>query len=164
MMTAPSASVRACLNQWRDKLIDLSRRNPLLYLRPTKTSFLTVSHPGAEELFDRLVRQGKSWQFWMPPVDEEAEDEEADAPHPPWDLESLQPRGSELVCADHGRRRLLRILTNLYRRAHTDYLERGLRVLHLACGVLEWRDPERGETARSPLVLVPVELARSSLR
>ena len=42
-MTAPSASVRACLNQWRDKLIDLSRRNPLLYLRPTKTSFLTLS-------------------------------------------------------------------------------------------------------------------------
>src|SRR5262249_23603949 len=97
-----------------------------------------------------------------PPVDED--DDQDDAPHLPWDLELLQPRSSELVCADHGRRRLLRILTNLYRRAHTDYLERGLRVLHLACGLLEWRDPERGETARSPLMLVPVELARTSLR
>src|SRR5262249_36064890 len=152
-MSSPSPSVNAHLDKWRNNLIDLTRRNPLLLLRPTRSSFLTVSHPAVQEVFDRLVRGGKGWSFWMPPVDEE-EDEEAAAPQP-WDPERYQPRANELVCADLGRKQLLRTLTNLYRRAHTDYQERGLHILHLACGVLEWREQDHSEPMRSPLVLVP---------
>ena len=44
-----------------------------------------------------------------------------------------------------------------------DFRERGLHILHLACGVLEWRDPD-DEPLRSPLLLVPVALQRKSLR
>lgn len=37
-----------------------------------------------------------------------------------------------------------------------------MRILHLAFGVLEWRETERNEAMRSPLVLVPAELVRES--
>jgi very-short-patch-repair endonuclease len=160
-MSTPSPSVNTYLAKWRDKLIDLTRRNPLLYLRPTRSSYLVVSHPPLAEVFNRLVRAGKSWSFWVPPVDEEA-DEEGTEPRT-FDLQEFQPKANELVCADHGRRSLQRILTNLYRRSHADYQDRGLRILHVACGVLEWRETERDETVRSPLVLIPVQLSRASV-
>jgi very-short-patch-repair endonuclease len=161
-MSTPSSSINTYLAKWRDKLIDLTRRNPLLYLRPTRSSFLTISHPPLTEVFDRLVQAGKSWSFWVPPVDEEVEEEEG-AGTRSFDLQEFQPKANELVCADHGRRSLQRILTNLYRRSHADYQDRGLRILHVVCGVLEWRETERDETVRSPLVLIPVQLSRASV-
>src|SRR5262249_42457272 len=105
---------------------------------------------------------GKSWSFWMPPVDED--EDSAETASAPLDLERIQPRPHELVCADLGRRRLLRILTNLYRRAAADYQERGLRILHVPCGVLEWREQDGDEPSRSRLVLAPVVLVRQSCR
>ena len=69
-MTSPSP-VAASLDRWRNNLIDLTRRNPLLSLRPTKSAFLTISLPAVQAVFERLVQAGKSWTFWMPPVDEE---------------------------------------------------------------------------------------------
>jgi hypothetical protein len=158
-MTAPPSARGAALERWRNDLLDLSRRNPLLHLRPTRSSYLVVSHPGSQPLFERL-QAGKGWSFWMPPA---LEDEDADRPARPIKLERLQPKAHELVCGDLGRRELLRVLTNLYRRAQTDYLERGLHILHLALGILEWRDDD-GQAFRSPLVLVPVELTRKSLQ
>src|SRR5205807_3202308 len=74
-----------------------------------------------------------------------------------------EPRPGELVTTETNRDRLLQILTNLYRRSLADYRERGLHILYLALGVLEWRDAD-DEPARSPLLLVPVELRRHTLR
>jgi hypothetical protein len=159
-----SASLTASLTRWRDNLIDLTRRNPLLFLRPTKSSYLSVSHPAAEEVFDRIWRKGKGWSFWLPPVDEDEEAKEGEGQATVWDLERYHPAENELVCAVLGRKRLLRVLTNLYRRSHTDFQERGLRILHVGFGVLEWRDPEKKDLVRSPLILLPVELTRPSIR
>jgi very-short-patch-repair endonuclease len=95
-------------------------------------------------------------------VDEEAE--QPDAKPPAIDLEHIQRKPGELVCGVLARRELLRVLTNLYRRSNAEYSERGLHILHVAFGVLEWRDQDNSDTFRSPLVLLPVELVRSSLR
>jgi hypothetical protein len=159
-----AVSLTASLARWRDNLIDLTRRNPLLFLRPTKSAYLNVARPTAEEVFDRLWRQGKSWAFWMPPVEEDEEAKEEEGPATVWDLKRLRPADNELVCDDLGRKQLLRVLTNLYRRSHTDFQERGLRILHLGFGILEWRDPDKNDLVRSPLVLLPVELTRPSIR
>ncbi|MCI0455510.1 MAG: DUF3320 domain-containing protein [Gemmataceae bacterium] len=177
-MTSLPPSLATSLARWRNNLIDLTRRNPLLNLRPTKTSFLTLSRPGMQQVFDRLALSGKPWTFWLPPAEEEDEpvgawsgdhattrsgDHATTAAHP-LSLEHIDPKANEVVCSDLGRRQLLRILTNLYRRSAADYQERGLRVLHVAFGVLEWRDQDNSEPFRSPLILLPVELTRSSIR
>jgi very-short-patch-repair endonuclease len=154
--------VATALARWRSNLIDLTRRNPLLALRQTRTASLTLSHPGAAELAKRLVEEGKTCTFWLPPVDEDADQPGAEPPAIDW--EHIQTKPGEVVCGDLGRRELLRVLTNLYRRSGAEYRERGLRILHVAFGVLEWRDQDNTETLRSPLVLLPVELVRSGLR
>ena len=68
-----------------------------------------------------------------------------------------------MLTAETDRQDLLRILTNLYRRALNDYRERGLHILHLALGILEWRD-EEDEVSRAPILLLPVKLERHSLK
>ena len=53
-------------------------------------------------------------------------------------------------------------LTNLYRRARSDYEERGSRILHVALGTLHWRETPEANVSLAPLVLLPVDLTRQS--
>ena len=52
----------------------------------------------------------------------------------------------------------------MFRKAHTDYQERGVRILYPAFGTLIWKDQEKSAEIRSPLVLCPVDLGRESAR
>src|SRR5262249_1892679 len=153
-------SLDHALARWRSNLIDLSRRNPLLCLKPTRSSLLTITSPDVAELFASLVNQKRSWSFWLPV---EKSDNEASHAASTARASPARPSLSALVTDEQDRRRLLQILTNLYRRALADFRERGLHVLHVGAGILEWRDSD-DETLRSPLVLIPVEFKRKSLQ
>ncbi len=146
--------VASALERWRNNLIDLTRRNPLLHLKPNRTSYLDIIQPDWQHVHDHLLVHGKSWLFYLPAEAQKNSKKVGKA---------SEPRANELVTAEPERQDLLRILTNLYRRALTDYRERGLHILHLAFGILEWRDEEE-ETFRSPVLLLPVKLQRHSLK
>jgi hypothetical protein len=148
MSATPPLLIDTALNRWRSNLIDLSRRNPLLALKAAGSTILPILQPQLGELFDQLVRGGKALHFHLP----------AEA-----GKKAKAPRPGELVTSEPERDRLLAILTNLYRRSRADYRERGLQILYLALGVLEWRDAD-DDPARSPVLLVPVELRRHTLR
>ena len=159
------------IDEWKQKLIDPSRRNRLIYFRPSKSSTLTISTPDAEMVFSRLVVQEKSWKFWLPPVDQNKKDNMQDnlfandplATQDPSSSRST-PKQDELVCGEVTRATLDRMLKNIFRKAHTDYQERGVRILYLAFGTLIWKDQEKSAEIRSPLVLCPVDLGRESAR
>src|ERR1017187_2599707 len=148
-MAAPVDLAASALERWRNNLIDLTRRNPLLSLKPGRSAYLEVAQPVLMKVYDHLT-QGKTWSFYFPP--EKAKDDKRESSPKP-------PRDSELQTTEPDRQVLLKTLTNLYRRALTDYRERGLHTLHLALGSLEWRD-EENEVFRSPLLLLPVKLER----
>ena len=59
---------------------------------------------------------------------------------------------------------LERNLKNLQSRSLLDYMERGVRILHAAFGTLNWVDIETKEKVQSPLILVPLELTRETIR
>ena len=59
---------------------------------------------------------------------------------------------------------LERNLKNLERRSLLDYMERGVRILHAAFGTLNWVDSETKENVQSPLILVPLELAKETIK
>src|SRR5437016_3202991 len=159
-MSALAPSLDTSFIRWRNNLIDLTRRNPLLALKQSRSSYLEITAPALEAVFDHLVPQNKTFTFWLPAAKEERDKKSRTdfkfVPPP-------APKPTELVAAEPDRQRLLQILTNLYRRFQTDYRERGLHILYLAAGVLEWRDSE-DEPLRSPLLLVPVILKRKSLQ
>jgi hypothetical protein len=150
-MDAPSSVVAATLARWRDNLLDLTHHNPLLSL-PSKRS-LTISHPGAAVVVQRLLEAGKAWSFWLPP----AVGEEDNA-----DLRKIETKPDDVVCGDLDREELLAALSSLQKQSECDRVERGLHTLHVACGFLEWHEATDSAPFRSPIVLVPVRLEGSS--
>ncbi|MFZ5898011.1 MAG: DUF3320 domain-containing protein [Bacillota bacterium] len=145
------------IEEWKQRLIDLSRRNRLLYFRSgLRGSYLWVLQPDPDLVFWRLFGNEEYLGFWLPPGKEE--DDSPGAPR----RRFSQPAEHELVIKGLTREELQRKLKTLYRRATTDYRERGVRILYAAFGCLRWREAEATEEIVSPLVLCPVELSRES--
>lgn len=151
------------INDWKSRLIDLTHRNRLLYYKRTKRGNISISHPDAVTVFNGLVLRGRNLEFWLPP-----EESESSEKGPLLNDSSLSrnstSRNGQLVCEGNNRNEIERILKNLHRRSLSDYRERGVRILHAAFGMLVWKEVENSEEIRSPLILVPIELDRESVR
>jgi hypothetical protein len=172
------------VEDWKSRLIDLSRKNNLLYFQRSKRSNLAVTHPEAQKIFDALVLKKKRLEFWHPPDETNPEMSEAQKDNGKGRTRTIQtqdktettdtevaikeerkcPLSNELVCGDLNRMELERTLKSLERRSLLDYRERGVRILHAAFGTLKWVDAETNENVQSPLVLVPLELKRETIR
>ena len=78
--------------------------------------------------------------------------------------EPKRPSANQLVSGNLTRLELERNLKGLQWRSLLDYRERGVRILYAAFGTLNWVDLETKENVSSPLILVPLELTRDSIR
>ena len=151
--------VRAQVRRWRDDLINLSRRNRVLYYRPTPAASLLIERPDLDLVVKTLLNRG-SWEFYLPP----------DLPQPkPGEkrvdpLEVQPPRPSELVTHRSDARKVENALRTLERRAIQEAMDKGIWILYLAAGFVQWIDSEIETRVRSPLVLIPVKLDRANPR
>jgi hypothetical protein len=152
------------IEDWKSRLIDLSRRNNLLYFKPSKRANLAVSRPNMETIFNRLVLRKRKLEFWYPPEEAEGFQGQLQPANLSFLSEKSRPAANQLVCEGISRTDLEKVLKNLHRRSLLDYRERGVRILHAAFGMLVWKEKETAEEVRSPLVLVPIELVRKSFR
>lgn len=178
------------INSWREDLINLNRNNRLLYFRKTKSSTLELREPTASDLLDRLSNGARVVRFWEPPDDIEDDaqarredlneswallEQTAAAPrHEPGHSRRHVRRGrasplaDEIVCDVAAREQLLKTLRWLERRAAQEFMDKGLWVLYLGIGILDWieqpRDTGEPERVSSPVVLIPVQLRRESAR
>ncbi|MBN1591727.1 MAG: DUF4011 domain-containing protein [Candidatus Coatesbacteria bacterium] len=159
--TVPDNLVLEKIENWKENLIDLSRRNRLLYFREARST-LRIEEPGCLEIFSRLVDKESPWHLWEPPPKPKDIDN-ADAP-PNKPVNIRKRKKNELKCAAPFLEDLLRTLTNLYRRSETEYQEKGLYILNVVFGELIWKDAETSERIRSPLILIPVRLERKSVK
>jgi hypothetical protein len=152
------------IRRWRDELVDLTRRNPLLNFRRTRSSTLEVLAPSAGDVLAGLsVRSG--WRFHYPELTEEEEQDATLADSlavedPELTAELLD---DELLTDQETASQLSRVLRNLERRSSQEFIDKGLRVLYLGVGLLRWITAQEDELL-SPLVLVPVQLQRPSPR
>ncbi len=176
------------VEDWKSRLIDLSRRNNLLYFHKSKRGSLPISQPDMQTVFNALVLKKKRLEFWLPP--EEAQNIETtekltengksnikttriakggvkpaanEVPSLP-EIQNPHPKPNQLVSKDLSRLELERTLKALQWRSLLDYRERGVRILHAAFGTLNWVDLETKEQVQSPLILVPLELTRDTIR
>lgn len=142
------------ISEWQERLLQLNRRNNLINFRPGRS---TVEITGVEpDVLDERLRTSNSGlkfpyvvvtpsgMFLSDPDDAEDEPDEV-----PGDIETAHEVGD-----------LQRRLRNLRRRDREWEEEQGLNVLFLALGCLNWTDD--GKPVRSPLVLIPCDLERSS--
>ncbi len=157
--------VRARIEEWARKLIDLSRRNRLLVYRATKRSTLVLRSPDPDAIVQRLI-DGKAWSIYVPPTLPPASMDPA-APKPPSLDEVLvadPPGPTELVTDQRDPAEIERSLIAIGRRATAEFEDRGTHTLHAIWSLLRWTDPASQEPWVAPLMLVPVELRRKSVR
>ena len=159
------------IEDWKRKLIDLTRRNRLLFFKPARSSSLKVIQPSSDEVFRRLVVEEKPWKFFMPPEENEEQERPARDLMLPLtaNVEKGQPtltkplrRPDELLCQTREARKLRTVLRNLHRRSRSDFEERGVRILYVTFGTLEWKETQESEPVHSPLLLVPAQILRVS--
>lgn len=171
-----SSATMKRVEDWKSRLIDLSRRNNLLYFNKNKRGNLSITQPDQQKIFDNLVLSKTRLEFWLPP-EETKEMHSTDgktakrksktsstAAKMTMIEETKSPNANQLVCGDLKRLDLERSLKSLERRSLLDYMERGVRILYAAFGTLSWVDLETKEQVQSPLILVPLELSRITFR
>ncbi len=138
------------LKVWQNDLVNLTRRNRLLYFKHAKTSTLELVEPEIAEIWDGLDRG--NWGFHRPRLDSSGDPVESE----PDELVA----GNKAEPAD-----LDRALRNLERAATQALLDTGLSVLYVTFGMLKWIDPDDGKAYETPLVLRPVSFVpRTSLQ
>jgi hypothetical protein len=162
----PKQRVQNELQAWRKDLIDLTRRNQLINLNISgRTSTIEILNPGLGRVMDVLTQQNSpGWKFKFP--------------DPTVDESDFDPDLIDAILAEHGSKtnrteeletnvptasKLSQRLRTIASRAESEYLDKGLRVLYLVCGILKWADPD-GNEQLSPLVLVPITITRYSPR
>ena len=158
------------IENWKCRLIDLSKRNNLLYFKQSKRGNLAITSPDPKNVFGKLVLKQNHLEFWMPPEEQQPttaagtqKGKNTQNPLPPKEKEeNISP--NQLVCEGVNRSDLEKILKNMHRRSLLDYRERGVRILHAAFGLLIWRDIITSEEIRSPLIMVPIELSKENIR
>ncbi len=147
----------------RRELLDLSLRNPLLNFRP-RVKGLEIVGESPTQLFEALVKEKRKLTFLAAPgveaVGPLAQPEEGASPERA-SADRTDHRLQTSRASDQLQARLLAI----YQSARTSLEEQGVNTLFLALGMLVWFDDESpSKELRAPLLLVPVELERSSAR
>ncbi|WP_131813825.1 DUF3320 domain-containing protein [Mycolicibacter kumamotonensis] len=144
LATVPSALARqgevlAALKSWRDGLVGLTRQSALIKFRASKTSSLLIDAPPPDQALN-LLQTGKAQSIRGDLAPESLASPSGEFYH--------SPRPDAEVAA---------VVRNLMRKASAEFIDRGLSVLYLAFGILDWCDVDGTEMV-SPLLLVPVKL------
>lgn len=150
---------------WQRKLLDLTKRNPLLNV---KSSALKLYCPDLPTLEDRLA-SGEKFKFISseesPLNDLERSTESfrlstGNSLHLNFALQQLNL--NNLIVNDTTNRTKSK-LVELLRKAKNDMEEGGSNTLFISLGMLRWREvPESDKSYRAPLILLPVKLERKS--
>ena len=141
------------LEAWKNKLLDLGKRNRLLNYRDTKRSNLRIKKPTLLDLWDSFVENERPLEF--PYFDDDqlsilegGENEALEAP----------------VITNQTVKEQQKTLRSLREKAKTAMEEQGVNILYLSFGFLRWREDDNSEQyLLSPIVLVPVTLTLESV-
>lgn len=150
---------------WQRKLLDLTKRNPLLNV---KSSALKLFCPDLGELEDKLAA-GDAFGFMA------AEDTGLDDPNRSTESfllatgndmhrdYALQQLGNKKLIVNDTKKRMETKLVELLRKAKNDLEEGGSNTLYLSIGMLRWKEtPDAEKFYRAPLIMLPVRLERRS--
>ena len=145
---------------------------------------MPISQPDPQTIFNALVLKKRRLEFWLPPEETKTPEQPENAPAKvkgkakaktakanvkaaiieTTPEEQKRPLANQLVSGNLTRLEIERNLKGLQWRSLLDYRERGVRILYAAFGTLNWVDLETKENVSSPLILVPLELTRDSIR
>ncbi|OGX42879.1 MAG: hypothetical protein A3H41_00040 [Omnitrophica WOR_2 bacterium RIFCSPLOWO2_02_FULL_45_28] len=153
------------IEEWKKRLIDSTRRNQLIFFDRTRKNLLEIKQPNCEIIFERL-RDEKEFDVWLPPDKEEDKEDASGEPNDLFEGENEgiveQPNENDIVFTLDRKKDIEKRLKSIFRRASSDYQEKGLRTSAIALGLLYWKERESGEEICSPLLLFPIEISQAT--
>ncbi|MCK4448373.1 MAG: DUF4011 domain-containing protein, partial [Candidatus Marinimicrobia bacterium] len=160
------------IEDWKNKLIDLSRRNRLLNFRPTKATTIKIIDEIPSEVFKSMVVDNNSFHFLSIETDDLTEqdqielDGKLDIEFFEYDSEKLQNKHTDLnLQTNLTEERLQRNLKRIHFRANQLMEEQGYNILYITLGMIEWYEADQSNVKnRSPLIMLPVELKKHSIK
>ena len=176
----------ARLAEWRKSLLDTTKRNRLIKFVAGRIGGVSLVRPTANDLWQRLVRDGDRltfvWKRELLGLPQEVLDAEAlaadfDPARGTADvdeeavrrellelcLKSQRLKSADLL-SDLNDRQLAARLLRLKRTSDEAQTDHGVTTLFAAFGFLKWfESADSTEEIRSPLLLVPVQLARETV-
>lgn len=133
---------------WKNKLLDLGKRNRLLNYKDTARSTVRITEPECGVLYDMFVKHETTLVF---PFEKEYDG-------------NTEINSASNVKTDKSVNELQKTLKNLRNKSKTAIEEQGVNILYLSFGFLQWTESEdSNQTFASPLILVPVSLTVESL-
>jgi very-short-patch-repair endonuclease/predicted nucleic acid-binding Zn-ribbon protein len=157
------AKLNTKIEYWKNRLLDLGKRNRLINCtlpksggsRVSRTALL-IQHPDYKELWNTFVERDASLQFYI--------EEDEQLPLSIGAAEHSKPKFSSSIVTNQSPAETYKTLRSLMKKAKEFTEEKGLNALYLAVGFLNWKENgTEGQEMRSPLVLVPAELRQDSI-
>lgn len=142
------------IDKWKNKLLDLGKRNKLINYKETKRSNIKIVEPGLEEVFAKLVIEERALSF-SHPINEYFDEDEK---------EFYENISEGDIKTDRTINEQQKTLASLRNKARTALQEQGINILYISFGFLKWKENNTSEIyIKSPLVLVPVSLTIESI-
>lgn len=170
-----SEKIEKRLNSWKQKLIDLTKRNRLLNFKESKTSTVKIIDEIPTEVFKMIHIEGNTFNFLSFP-DKDDENKLFDVDKAPniklestqfskYDPDSIEEKHSDLNLQTGLKfKDLIKKLKRIEFQAKQVMEEHGYNVLFLALGFLKWYEDDNSEAPLlSPLVMLPVELYKKTI-
>ena len=131
------------LEGFRKKILDISKRNPLINFKPRSYS-IEISKLNSAKILNKITNDEK--ESYMPLFFEQEDEHEENEKH------LLQIKNDN---------NNLKALRNLEKRANEYFVETGINITFLAIGFLSWKESEASEIGlNAPLLLIPAKLIR----
>ncbi len=152
------------LEDWKNKLIDMSFRNPFINFKPLKKTTLQIINELPNEVFRHLYLNEKQMSF-LSLKGELTVVEPIALNFSAYERESLPKNYTDLFLQTNlDEERLKSQLTAIYRKNLEWIDERGVCALYLTLGMLRYFEDDASDISfQAPLVLLPVELERPKL-
>lgn len=139
--------VRASVKVWREDLVGLNRRSPLLNFKARKNSSLKMK-PNGSDTTDSLYEQIRTKHD----LDITSIDQENDE-----NYQNVNPEDNRVIYSSESSDQIALTLRKLSQKAKEEYLNKGIDILYVAFGVLKWRGIDKTQY-NSPLLFIPVKI------
>lgn len=142
------------LKRWQERLIDVSKSNPLLGLNRSRAAKLEVEDADFKKIAATLISDAGSIK--MPFVQKKAKKLIESDEEPPVDAEEYVLHEGDINFKYQNPGDLRRKTRKIFDTSRLTLTERGVNTLYLAVGCLEWADAMMGKS-ESPLIMIPCE-------
>ena len=143
---------------WKNKLLDIGKRNKLINFKDTKTSTIRIEQPDMLSLWASFVEKEKPIEFpYVNEINDNENPKESQAT-------KVKSKKTESVTTNKSLVETQKALRNIRNKAKMSHEEQGINTLYLSFGFIKWNESEYSEiTYSSPIILVPVTITVESI-